>query len=113
MTERPSSRPSSASVQVGAKKNLQRLGYRRIVKLLVTESERLSKLIERLLDWGRMEAGRKLYELRVESPRSIVEDAVRAVDGQRHLAKAQKDELQVDVASDLPDVLVDRAAMAD
>ena len=27
--------------------------------LLVAESERLSKMIERLLDWGRMEAGRK------------------------------------------------------
>src|SRR3954468_8814531 len=31
--------------------------------LLVAESDRLRKLIERLLDWGRMEAGRKIYEL--------------------------------------------------
>lgn len=83
------------------------------VKLLVAETDRLSKLIERLLDWGRMEAGRKLYELKVESPRSIVDDAVRAVDGQRRLAKSQPDELQVEVAGDVPDVFVDRAAMAD
>src|SRR6185436_11900515 len=34
--------------------------------LLVAESERLSRLIERLLDWGRMESGRKVYELKRE-----------------------------------------------
>src|SRR5688572_10386217 len=46
--------------------------------LLVVESERLSKLIDRLLDWGRMEAGRKIYELRPERVSDVLEDAVRA-----------------------------------
>src|SRR5436190_22608308 len=31
------------------------------VKMLGAETERLSRHIERLLDWGRMEAGRKLF----------------------------------------------------
>lgn len=46
--------------------------------LLVSEADRLSKLIERLLDWGRMEAGRKIYELRQENVRAIVDEAVKA-----------------------------------
>jgi two-component system phosphate regulon sensor histidine kinase PhoR len=79
--------------------------------LLVSESERLSKLIERLLDWGRMEAGRKIYELRVERVEDIVADAVDAYAPRRELA-AQL-ELEVDVAPDLPVVLVDRAAIVD
>ena len=33
------------------------------------ETERLTQLIERLLDWGRMEAGRKLFDLRAETRR--------------------------------------------
>ena len=34
---------------------------------LARETERLVQVIERLLDWGRMEAGRKLFELRSET----------------------------------------------
>src|SRR5262245_32773237 len=50
----------------------------KITTLLVAESERLTKLIERLLDWGRMESGRKIYELRREKVADLLEDAVRA-----------------------------------
>src|SRR5262249_11655589 len=42
------------------------------------ETERLTEVIERLLDWGRMEAGRRQYELRDESIASIVDGAVEA-----------------------------------
>ena len=79
--------------------------------LLVTESERLSSLIERLLDWGRMEAGRKIYELRLEEVQDIIDDAVRAYAPRRHLG--QDLELEVAVAPDLPKVMVDRAAIVD
>lgn len=81
------------------------------VGLLVAESERLSKLIERLLDWGRMESGRKLYELRHESPADIVEDARTAYE--RFGEVKGPVELVVGVDDGLPDVLVDRAAMVD
>jgi two-component system phosphate regulon sensor histidine kinase PhoR len=80
-------------------------------RLLVTEADRLSKLIERLLDWGRMEAGRKLYELRSERVADIVEDAVKASTAQRDLAAGLA--VEVEVAPDLPDVVCDRAAVAD
>jgi two-component system, OmpR family, phosphate regulon sensor histidine kinase PhoR len=81
------------------------------VSHLVSESERLSKLIDRLLDWGRMEAGRKLYELRIERLRDIIDDAVRAYAPQREMTEGL--ELTVHVADDAPDVVVDRGAMVD
>ncbi len=79
--------------------------------LLVAESERLSKMIERLLDWGRMEAGRKIYELRVEKVADILEDALRAYAPHQELGSDL--DFGVEAMSDLPDVLVDRAALAD
>src|SRR5690606_35602342 len=77
--------------------------------LLVAESERLSKMIERLLDWGRMEAGRKVYELKTERMTDIVEDALRAY--APHQQVGGDLDFGVEVAPDLPDVVVDRAAM--
>jgi two-component system phosphate regulon sensor histidine kinase PhoR len=79
--------------------------------LLVAESERLSLLIERLLDWGRMAAGRKIYELRLEQVQDIIDDTVSAYAPRTSLAKDLK--LDVVVAPDLPQVIVDRAAIVD
>jgi two-component system phosphate regulon sensor histidine kinase PhoR len=79
-------------------------------ELLVSEAERLSKLIERLLDWGRMEAGRKIYELRQEKVDAIVADVVRAYAPQRDLGQV---DFAVDVTEGLPDVVVDREAVVD
>jgi two-component system, OmpR family, phosphate regulon sensor histidine kinase PhoR len=79
--------------------------------LLVAESERLSKLIERLLDWGRMAAGRKLYELRLEQVSDIIEDAVKAYEPRTIIG--QELDLKIKVAPDLPKVVVDRAAIVD
>jgi two-component system phosphate regulon sensor histidine kinase PhoR len=45
---------------------------------LTRETERLITVIERLLDWGRMEAGRKLFELHTESASTLVAKAVEA-----------------------------------
>ena len=78
--------------------------------LLVAESERLSKMIERLLDWGRMEAGRKVYELRRERVSDLVDDVLRAYAPHREL-RTELD-LEVEIAPDVPDVIVDRTAMA-
>jgi two-component system, OmpR family, phosphate regulon sensor histidine kinase PhoR len=78
--------------------------------LLVAESERLSKLIERLLDWGRMEAGRKIYELRREKVADVLEDAIRAY--APHLELRGDLDFGVEATPGLPDVMVDRPAMA-
>ncbi len=77
--------------------------------LLVAESERLSKMIERLLDWGRMEAGRKVYELKPEKVADILEDALRAYGPHREVGGDL--DFGVEAMPDLPDILVDRVAM--
>jgi two-component system, OmpR family, phosphate regulon sensor histidine kinase PhoR len=84
---------------------------RKLMTLLITESERLSKLIDRLLDWGRMEAGRKLYELRPERVEDIVSDALEAYRPVRDLVPEV--ELETTVEDGLPEVMVDRGAIAD
>jgi two-component system phosphate regulon sensor histidine kinase PhoR len=57
-----------------------------------------------------MEAGRKVYELRRERVSDLLEDVLRAFAPHREL-RAEVD-LAVEIAPDVPDVVVDRAAMA-
>ncbi len=84
---------------------------RKCVEMLASESERLSRLIERLLDWGRMEAGRKLYELKPELAADIVTDVLRAFAPTKDLTKDL--DFDHDVQEGLPEVMVDRPAMVD
>jgi two-component system phosphate regulon sensor histidine kinase PhoR len=46
--------------------------------VLQKETIRLSERIERLLDWGRMESGRRVYELKDETSEDIVREALQA-----------------------------------
>ncbi|WP_224242039.1 sensor histidine kinase [Hyalangium gracile] len=80
-----------------------------VLQLLTRETERLSELIERVLDWARIESGRKEYHLeRMEVPQ-LVETAVAAFRAQRLDSGV---ELKVDLPSSLPPVSVDRHAVA-
>lgn len=79
------------------------------VDLLLQETERLSRRIDRLLDWGRMEAGRKLYDLREESAAEVVKEAVETFSPLRY----QDIDFACDIAPDLPPVFVDRPAIVD
>src|SRR6185436_13979501 len=54
--------------------------------VLAKESTRLTERIQRLLDWGRMESGRKIYDREVEDPAVIIDDAVAAFQG-AHLGR--------------------------
>lgn len=80
-------------------------------KHLLEESERLTSLIERLLDWGRMEAGRKVYDLRIEEGRTIVDGVVKAFAPQRYQSEGL--EFVLDVQGELPRVQADKAAVVD
>ena len=84
---------------------------RRCLEALGVETERLTRRIERLLDWGRMEAGRKQYDLRDDTVSALVQEAVDAFGPLRH----QNPELEFtsEVEPALPVVHVDRAAMVD
>jgi two-component system phosphate regulon sensor histidine kinase PhoR len=75
------------------------------------ETERLTQLIERLLDWGRMEAGRRQFEMLDDGVQAIVDAAVDAFTPVR-VHNAQLD-FSTEVEPGLPSVHVDRGAMVD
>jgi two-component system, OmpR family, phosphate regulon sensor histidine kinase PhoR len=82
----------------------------RCIEALVRESTRLQELIDRLLDWGRMESGRRLYEKKPADLAAVVHDALTTVD---QLREQRGVELTVDVPDALPEVVCDRGAIRD
>ncbi len=75
------------------------------------ETQRLTHRIERLLDWGRMEAGRKQYELKPEPVTAVVDDAVKALEPIRY--RHSDVQFATEIEPDIGTVEVDRAAMLD
>jgi len=80
-----------------------------VLNLLMGETERLSSLIERVLDWSRIESGRKLYQRELVPVGALVDKAVAAFTTQRRDAAVN---LDVQVAADVPLVSVDIDAIA-
>jgi two-component system phosphate regulon sensor histidine kinase PhoR len=81
------------------------------IEALQRDSERLTRRIERLLDWGRMEAGRKLFELKDMNVDDIVEEVLESF---APLRERHPDlDFAVDVEPGLPSVRVDVSAMVD
>ncbi len=78
--------------------------------VLQKETTRLSDRIERLLDWGRMEAGRRVYERRLENVDRVVADALAAFDT---ATVGRTPDVEVHIAADLPQTFVDREAIVD
>ena len=78
--------------------------------IIAAETERLSILIARLLDWARMESGKRSYDFRRQPLGPIVDDALHAVEPQRIQSAAQ---VRRDIPDDLPLVYADRDALAD
>ncbi|HEY6463510.1 MAG TPA: ATP-binding protein [Polyangiaceae bacterium] len=78
---------------------------------LSLETERLTRRIERLLDWGRMEAGRKQFDLHDEPVSAIVDESVQAFAPLLHQNPSVT--LNTEVDPGLPTVHADRAAMVD
>jgi two-component system, OmpR family, phosphate regulon sensor histidine kinase PhoR len=83
----------------------------RCLEALGLETQRLTRRIERLLDWGRMEAGRKQFELSEESVAAVIEDSAQAFAPLRE--QHPRLVFRTDVAPGLPAVHVDRAAMVE
>jgi signal transduction histidine kinase len=80
-----------------------------VLQLLSRETERLSELIERVLDWARIESGRKEYHLERMEVTQLVEAAVAAFRAQRLEGGM---ELKVELPEGLPRVEADRHAVA-
>jgi two-component system phosphate regulon sensor histidine kinase PhoR len=77
--------------------------------MLDQESQRLSTMIGRLLDFGRMEAGKMVYHRQLESVDAVVEDALRAFEPIRLREQVA---LATSLAPDLPSILADRAMLS-
>jgi signal transduction histidine kinase len=77
--------------------------------LLALETDRLSRMIERVLDWARMEAGRRIYDLEPVDVEELANDALTALRSQHLL---DDEPIEVDLA-EVPQVEVDRDAIVE
>jgi two-component system, OmpR family, phosphate regulon sensor histidine kinase PhoR len=83
---------------------------REALEIIAEETQRLSGLISRLLDWARMESGRRTYQ-RIHQPLApIVDAALQAFQAQLLQDPA---ELVRDVPANLPSVRADGQALTD
>jgi len=82
----------------------------RCIQALNKESTRLQVLIDRLLDWGRMESGRRVYELAEQDVGALIDEAIAAFEPARERRNV---ELAIVLAPDLPRVLCDANALVD
>jgi two-component system phosphate regulon sensor histidine kinase PhoR len=82
----------------------------RCIQALDRESARLQGLIDRLLVWGRMESGMRVYEPADQPVRLIVDEAIASFEPTRERREV---ELDMDIPADLSSVWCDRAAVVD
>jgi len=80
------------------------------LEIISEETSRLSALINRLLDWARMESGKKVYEFERQPVEPIIEAALAAFEPQ---LLNQPVEIVREVAPDLPPVMADREAITE
>ena len=80
-----------------------------VLQMLTQETERLSTLVERVLDWARIESGRKVYHRETLPVPAVVDAAVTAFRAQRLESELR---LSVDLPEKLPTVQVDKEAIA-
>ncbi|HUL61305.1 MAG TPA: HAMP domain-containing sensor histidine kinase [Anaeromyxobacteraceae bacterium] len=80
------------------------------LEIVAEETERLSGLINRLLDWARMESGRRSYRLERQPVEPIIDAALQAFEPQLLHEPAQ---VSRDVSPALPKVFADRPALTE
>jgi signal transduction histidine kinase len=83
---------------------------RECLETIGQETERLSRLVERILDFSRMEAGRKAYRFKPESVRELVDAAVAAC---KPMIEKDGFEVSTRIPDDLPKPSVDHDAMVE
>lgn len=80
------------------------------LNVIAEESERLTRMIERILGWARMEAGRRVYNMERISVEHLVETTLRAFQTQRINASLK---FSHSVEAGLPDVFMDEEALSE
>ncbi len=79
------------------------------LELLDKETKRLTERIDQLLEWGRMEGGRRVYDLQADDVSAVVAEALEHFSPRNLQGDA---EITVKLAQGLPPVLVDRPALS-
>jgi signal transduction histidine kinase len=82
---------------------------RRYYRVINKESQRLTQLINNILDFSRIEAGRKEYRFRPADVGAVVREVVEAY---RFPIEQQGFDLEVRIAEDLPETVVDPEALS-
>ncbi len=82
---------------------------KQILEMLSRETERLSSMIDRVLDWSRIESGRKEYHRDAWDVREVVDVSMEALRAQYYSEPLR---VEVQVEDGLPRVDVDRDALA-
>jgi len=77
-------------------------------EIITRESDRLTRLIDNVLDFARIERGKAAYEFSLGKLTTVVE---RGVDLVRHRADQSGIRLTTDIEHDLPDTMLDENAM--
>ncbi len=83
---------------------------RQCLAAISSETSRLTRLIERLLDWGRMESGRRVYELRPERVDTLVAEALAQMETQIRESGVT---VRLELCDPVPAVRADRDAMVE
>jgi two-component system phosphate regulon sensor histidine kinase PhoR len=96
------------TLQLGRAQDPER--QREALDILAEETARLSGLINRLLDWARMESGRRAYHLERQPVEAVVDAALSAFAAQLLHRPA---DLTRSVEPGLPPVLADREALSE
>lgn len=78
------------------------------LQTIVTESERLTRLLDNVLDFAKIEAGRKTYHLRPCSPSDVVRSAASTMGD---LLARNGFDLKIAIDHEVPPVLADRDAL--
>jgi signal transduction histidine kinase len=91
------------------KENLKKDDRKEAYEIITKESERLSHLINNVLDFSRIEMGRKEFNFKKDSLAQIVRDTLESY--RYHLEK-KGFSIQKDIASDLPEMNFDGEAIA-
>jgi signal transduction histidine kinase len=83
--------------------------YQEYYRIMRKESERLTALINNILDFSRIEAGRKEYDFRETDLRELVRNTL---DSYRYQIEQHGFDYEEKIADDIPPLRVDREAMA-
>jgi two-component system phosphate regulon sensor histidine kinase PhoR len=100
------------TLQAGKLKDPERI--QECLDVLSTEAERLQAMVERLLKWASMEAGKRLYHPEHVKPVELIDSALEALEAQAVLARLEgKVEIEREISEHLPFVDVDYDALVE